>query len=464
MIRDATKRLYPWVPAMVQDGLLSAYFVAKARRLHGAAFRRRLAALTESEHFDAAGLAGGQALALAAMLEAAAHAPYYRRLFAERGLDPRALRTPADLALLPLLEKESVRRAGDQFVDARLDRRLLLSARTSGTTGTPLQIYFTPEFEAAEEAFLARQWLWANCPLAARRVKLREDVVVVGEHPRRPYRWNLALRELRTSSFHLSPDTVAAYVAAIRRFRPLALVGWPSTAGTLATLMHEQGLECRIPFVFTSSENLSRSRRELLARAFGAQVFDHYGLTEGVVAIQQCERGSYHIIPEYGIVELLPVAGDHSGELREIVATGLLNRAMPLLRYRTGDHVRVKAGARCDCARAFPVVEEIVGRDCDLLMAASGARVPAADIALANLEGVRESQIVQEEDGRISVQLVPGVDYLEAMSERVRREVRFLVGELPIEVKLTSAIPREASGKFRSVISRCRPRPGRSPS
>ena len=82
--------------------------------------------------------------------------------------------------------------------------------------------------------------------------------------------------------------------------------------------------------IVTTAETLLAFQRETIERAFSCPVTDQYGCTEMALFISQCEHGSYHVHPEYGIVEVLderdrPVA---PGEEGEVVCTGFVNRAM----------------------------------------------------------------------------------------------------------------------------------------
>jgi phenylacetate-CoA ligase len=453
-LRTVGKSLYPHLPAVMQSALLSGYFFAKTRRLYGSAFQQQLETLRESERFDTDRLIALQSAALRRVVDAAAHTRYYSRLFRRLGIDPAHIREPADLRRVPFLEKETVRQAPDDFVDQRLDPRHLISASTSGSTGTPLRLVLAPEFEALEEAFLARQWGWVSFPIDARRVKLRGDLIAAVARPTMtPWRHNLANHELRMSSYHLSPQTAGAYVERIRRFRPGALIAYPSSAAILAAMVQEQGLACDIPPVFTSSETLAPAQRRVIRDALHARVVDHYGLTESVAAIQECERGSYHVISEYGIVEFEPLSANGGGPMHEIVATGLVNRAMPLLRYRTGDRARLSNAGSCSCGRAFPVVAEILGRADDTLRAASGALVGRLDHAFKGLDGILEAQIVQAADRQICVRVVPGRAYGDAVATTLRRHLQERLGDLPIEIERVSQIPRGSNGKFRAVVS-----------
>src|SRR5439155_1254716 len=370
------------------------------------------------------------------IVEAAGHTPYYRKLFADRGIEISRLRGPEDLAQIPILDKETVRQNPERFVDERLDLRRLYTSLTSGSSGTPIRVFQTQTFEPIEEAFLARQWRWAGFSPTDRRVKIRGDLLLPASmDSARPWRRNLASRELRMSAYHLSPTTVQAYVDRIRGFRPRAIIAYPSSVSSLAALARDAVPRLQVPLVFTSSETLSPAQRGLIEDAFGARVFDHYGMTEGAVAIQECERGTYHVIPEYGVTELLPVGDDASGELREVVSTGLINRAMPLLRYRTGDIVRIKQDdGRCACGRHFTAVREILGRQEDIVQAASGAWVGRLNFVFGGLSGVVEAQIEQEANHDIVVRVVRGAGYGRKTEEEIRRNLLDRVGNLKVSI------------------------------
>ena len=92
--------------------------------------------------------------------------------------------------------------------------------------------------------------------------------------------------------------------------------------------------------------------RERIEAAWGARVFDHYGLSEvGPIAFEPLARPRTMRVEERSfIVEVLDPAGDREvgeGEVGEVVVTNLGRPAAPVIRYRTGDLVRpVRHGGR----------------------------------------------------------------------------------------------------------------------
>lgn len=448
------KSLYQLLPSPAQELLLSSYFLLKRRRVRNATFSTKLAELRESERADARRIEALQGSLLERILTAAATTPHYRRLFADLRADPQDFATPERLRALPILDKDTVRLRPSDFVAAGAECSGATIAYTSGSTGSPLRVVLSPEYEAIEEAFVARQWAWAGIRDGSRRVRLRGDLVVpASTTSMHPWRRNLADNELRMSSYHLSRSTARRYIDRINRFRPDALIAYPSSANLLARFVEELGVRCPIPCVFTSSETLTTPQRAAIEQHLESTVYDHYGCTEAAVAISQCELGSYHVLPEYGVTELVLVADEPSGDVYDVVSTGLVNTAMPLLRYRTGDRVRVSANRTCRCERPFPVIDEILGRDDDFVLTPRGDWVGRLDHVYKGLIGITESQIRQEFNDRVRVLVVPGPGYDNAIEAQLVANLRSRLANMDVTVERVAAVPRGANGKFRAVVS-----------
>ncbi len=452
-MRELGKKLYDHLHPSAQEALLSGYFFVKRRRVRNATFRKCLHDLRQNETADAATLRHRQSERLAVVLNAALQTPHYSELFRRLGIGPADFRDPDCLKRLPILTKDVVQRDPDAFVNPSACQGGSSVAYTSGSTGSPLRVTLAPDFESREEAFVARQWAWAGLRDNDRRVRLRGDLVVrATEESASPWRRNVSDHELRMSSYHLSRETARAYVDRINHFRPQALIAYPSSANLLASFVQVLGLECRIPRIFTSSETLTFTQRETIERYLQGTVFDHYGCTEASVAIQQCERGTYHVVPEYGVTEFLPVEGTEA-DTYDVVSTGLLNTAMPLLRYQTGDRVRIASENPCACGRAFRTIDAILGRDDDVVVTPRGDHVGRLDHVYKGLVGIIESQIRQESHDGLRVLVVPAATYDDACETELVANLRSRVGDMRIAVERVAAIPRGANGKFRSVVS-----------
>jgi phenylacetate-CoA ligase len=422
----------------------------------GRAFHELLRELESHERWSREQLDVWQEARLRELLtECASNVPYYQRLFRELGIDPLRMPPRDCLAAIPPLEKSQVREHPEQFLNQRVARWRLRKAHTSGTTGTPLVCWRDLYSINYEHAMIWRQWRWAGFSFADRRVTLRGELVVPTSRTVPPF-WiyDAAEKRLVMSSYHIAPSTFRYYVDAIAEFRPAALEGYPSAVALMAQAFEELG---RAPFplkaVFTSSETVLDSQRELIERVFRCPIFDLYGNTERTAAITSCEHGSSHILSDYAVVELLPLpSGEH-----EIVGTALFNKAFPLLRYRSGD-VAEPGDSHCPCGRPFPTVKRIVGRVEGYVWTPEGRAIGRLDHIFKGTKHIRESQIVQEALNRVVIRIVPAEGFTAEDEKLVLANARERLGPtMHIEVKRVEKIERTPQGKFLAVVSKIRP-------
>ncbi len=103
--------------------------------------------------------------------------------------------------------------------------------------------------------------------------------------------------------------------------------------------------------------------------AWGARCYDHAGATEmGAWGFECQAQAGLHVNEGEFICEVIdPQTGAAAAE-GELVLTNLGRTGMPLLRYRTGDRVRV-AEAPCECGRSFlRFAGGVIGRIDDVMI------------------------------------------------------------------------------------------------
>jgi phenylacetate-CoA ligase len=373
--------------------------------------------------------------------------------------EPRDLRTLDDLRLLPVTEKQPVRARPEDYALSPAHRPPhTFTLATSGTTGTPLRVFTDRESRAHHYAFFDRLRHWFEVGPDDWRATFYGRVIQRADQAQPPFwRVDSAQKNVLFSSYHLSKASVSAYAAELRRRNPRAIYGYPSSLASLAVLAEQEGVGLSRPaFVMTTAETLLAHQRRAIERGFACRVADQYGSTEMTHFVSQCEEGEYHVHPEHGIVEVLDAAGHplSQGETGELVVTGLVNRTMPLIRYRTGD-VGALASSGCRCGRAFPVLANLEGRMDDVIVTPDGRRVGRLDPVLKGEFDVREAQFEQADDRTLVVRIVPGPSLGPAQLARLKHEIQQRTGtEMEVRLDLVGSIPKGPNGKFRAVISK----------
>jgi phenylacetate-CoA ligase len=399
---------------------------------------------------------------LAALLERAARTvPFYRRAWAERRR--RGDRAPVDrLESWPLLTKDTLRENPEAFLADGAVASRLYPEQTSGTSGKPLRLWRGRQ--AVREWFAlfeARARRWHGVSRADRWAMLGGQLVVPVGARRPPYWvWNAGLRQLYMSSYHLSAATIPDYLDAMRRHGVTYVLGYASSMTTVAQMALEQGL--RLPALrvaISNAEPLFEAQRARISEAFGCPVRDTYGMAEMVCGASECAAGSLHLWPEAGVLEVLRDGVDaaaDAGAPGRLVATGLLNPDMPLVRYELGDRgALATSGNACACGRTLPRLEAIEGRADDVVVTPEGRRVGRLDPVFKADLRIREAQIIQESSDGVRVLVVPAPGFGEDDVRRVRQGLLLRLGDsVAVTIETVAEIPRGPSGKFRAVVSR----------
>lgn len=385
------------------------------------------------------------------------YVPYYQKLMKEKRFTSDDIRSLEDIKLFPILSKQDVLEAGDAILSSIKPKCLLREAHTGGTTGVPLSVYRSLFSIGNEHAFARRQWDWAGIGFADRCGYFRGSIIGNSDSGKEAlYRYDPIMKELHMSSYHLSPEQVMTYLEAIKKYRVSALAGYPSAMVFLARTCIARNKTLPLKAVFTSSEALTATMRKEIYKAFGCPVYDYYGSAERVCYIFTCEHGSYHIQPEYGYTELLPL-DDSNSEYSKIVSTGFWTTAMPLIRYDTGDLVIASSGS-CKCGREFDVVESIVGREGDVIISPSGEKFGVTIMihllyVVCGASNVLETQFIQDAPGHITVEYVPEEKFSDEDFSRAQKQfIEKMPKTFKIDFKRVKAVERTLSGKVRPVV------------
>ena len=446
--------LYRLSPIWAQEAFISLRAWSRARLREGRTFDRMRTEVDASQWFDREAAEYYRMAMLSRVLQHAYHhcAPYRERFHAA-GLGPDDIRSESDLAQFPLLDKSQVRAAGRSLVSSAACWPIF-EGTTSGTTGSPLKIFQDLRAINRENAFIQRQLAWAGLTPKGRRAWLRGDMVAPVDQKDSPY-WRLSRAEnmLMLSSYHLSERNALDYLESLARFDPLVIQAYPSSIGFLANWLEATARSyggASLRGIVTSSESLSDTQRAVIEKGFGCRVFDWYGQFERVASIGTCEYGTYHVNSDYSLSEFLPV-GDG---LYEVVGTGFNNLTMPLIRYRTGDFVRLAdPDESCRCGRSFPIVRAIHGRADDVVKLPDGRHIGRLDHIFKGVNGVIEAQIRQEALDRIDILVVPGAGYSPTEEGQLVTNARERIGnDITIAVRTVGNVPRTRNGKFRGVV------------
>ena len=387
---------------------------------------------------------------------------YYRQRFDEVQIDPRGLRYPDDIDRIPLLTKTDIRQHRDLLISNGYEKRGLMEARTGGSTGKSVYVYFTEDCSEWRNACARRHDRWSGWEVG-------EPKAYVWGNPKYP----TGLKN-RLKTFLLSPvlylDTMAITIDSVRKFArdwrkvgPTLLFGHAHSLYVLAKAVMEHGIdEIKPRAIISSSMTLLPHERILIERAFGLKVFDRYGCEEVGLIASECEvHEGLHINADNLYVEYLNADGcrSTSGQYGKLIVTDLTNRAMPFIRYQIEDMAVPHDGA-CPCGRTLPLMKEVSGRIADFLVRRDGARVAGISLienTLTRYPGIEQMQIVQHDLDRMTLNIVRDGSFGEDVVRCLETSLCDMFGsKLDITFSFVKEIPPEPNGKYRFSICRIR--------
>lgn len=191
----------------------------------------------------------------------------------------------------------------------------------------------------------------------------------------------------------VSSGNTARHLLLLQDFRPAALCGTPSFVLHIAESLVAEGGDPRalgLRYGMFGAEPWSEGVRAALEQALGCPAFDIYGLSEiiGPGVAGECEaKAGLHVQDDHFLPEVIdPASGEPlpPGREGELVLTTLTKRAMPLVRYRTGD-ITTLVDEPCRCGRTSVRMARIKGRSDDMLVV-KGVNLYPSEVERALLE------------------------------------------------------------------------------
>jgi len=386
------------------------------------------------------------------LAHAGATVPYYRELFARIGFAPEGLRSTADLAAIPALDRDTLI---DRFDDLRSQRppSPVACRVTGGSTGRRVRFLVDERDTAMRSAHIARNLRWLGWDLGDRIAYVWGSDIDSKEH--RGAR--AALRDavagvLWIDAFTLSRDALDGILDRLEEHDPAVVVAYPASLHLLARRALDAGRTLTLRGIQTSAEMLAPRVREDLERAFGCRVMDRYGCREAGIIAHECDRGGLHVNAEAVVMECPGSA---------VTVTTLDNYAMPLIRYRNED-AGTMSGQVCPCGRGLPLAAGIQGRLSDVIVAPGGRLIHGEFFThlFYDAPGVRSFQVRQSLPGELRIACVADAEFTPAVMARLESRIHEH-GDPAFRVlwERVDSIPAGPSGKFRFTISEIAPKP-----
>ncbi|NPV62573.1 MAG: phenylacetate--CoA ligase [Methanotrichaceae archaeon] len=345
--------------------------------------------------------------------------PIYRKLFDDHGVAPEDIRSLEDVKRLPMTNKEILRESYPLGLCCVPRKEVKEMHMSSGSTGTPVIMPYTP----------ADLEQWAECMARCYHMAGGREGDAVQITPlfglfNGGFGMYHGARAAGLFVIPAGPGNTQRQVRLAKDLNTRILTGVVSYGIRIIEVMEEMGetlpdLEIGI----FGAESFSESMKKRVSEGLGVEVFDIYGMTEtgGVGTLgQDCSaHDGLHVWEDHYLLEVIdPKTGEtvEDGETGELVVTALTREALPVIRFRTADLTRVLSRDKCECGRTHLRIAPITGRIDDMIIVKGVNFFPKqVEQTLMGIPGVGSNYqiIVEEIDGvkdvRVNVEAEPGV-------------------------------------------------------
>jgi len=362
------------------------------------------------------------------------------------------------LERLPVVNKDVIRRQQHKFLSSTYNKNQLITMRTSGSTGMPFVSYQDLAKKCRVHGEVIYYSEKAGYAVGKNLVYLR----ALTEHNRKSRLKQWLQNQTLIDITNLTDNKIEEVFSALRRVTKSGsmLLSYASTFDVICDYFRRNGHAIaegtNITGIVSSSEMLFDTTRESIEKAFSCRVFSRYSNQENGIIGQDDSENNVFILNEANyFVEILDFDADvpvPNGTVGRIVLTDLYNKAMPLIRYDTGDigcltYVN-RNGTRKKAISSF------AGRKMDIIYDTSGGRISA--YAIANhfwaFPEIRQYQFIQETPVQYRIKLNLR-DRFKREQEMTNMLKEFLGKDAVLIFERVDEIPALSSGKRKYVVN-----------
>lgn len=366
---------------------------------------------------------------------------FYKTLFNRCSVTPEDIKTKEDLKKLEPTKKTDLQEKFTDMVATGYSEENCRVLYTAGSTAVPAKILHDPY---ATDYFVAASMV---------------EFLDTGYRPwekicytkRTTWRSHLLQKIGLLRAYHINstlPEEEQADI--LRKVNPSLIASYPTLFYSIAKMVAAQGYILRPKAVIIGGEMLAPYVRSFIEEVFNTQIFETYATIEFSTVARECSHGNWHINSTQSVVEF---------DKGKILVTGLINKAVPLIRYEIGDVGHPKEGV-CPCGRGHPMMEILEGRSGDIFILPDGREVPpirvwGVRLLLDTTLAAKRYQIIQEDYKTFILRIVPTEQFTREVEQKAKEElVKNLGYPVTVEVERVDEIPLIDDRKLRVNISR----------
>ncbi|QVK20613.1 phenylacetate--CoA ligase family protein [Mycoplasmatota bacterium] len=359
----------------------------------------------------------------------------------------------------PIINKNIIRDNQDDFISSNFDKSKLITMFTSGSTGTPFVCFQNKDKRKRVIAEIIYYSEKVGFKIGKNLINLR--TITPKNNKSRLVQWvqNISLQNVGEYDKESIGDIIAD-IEKKSRYGSM-LIGYASVYDALRDYFHKYGTSVannsNIYGIVSGALMLVDETRESMINAFNCPCVSRYSNQEnGIIGQDDVENNCFIINEANYIVEIFDMDKDallEDGQAGRIVITDLFNKAMPMIRYDTGD-----IGAITYVERNGVMKRAIVsfgGRKIDSVYDIHGARISPhliSSLLWFFSKSIIQYQFIQVSEYEYEVNLT--IDATLSNLDELKDKLLGLVGiDAILNINIVKEIPILSSGKRRYIVN-----------
>ena len=282
-------------------------------------------------------------------LWASENSRFYKKKFSE--IDLNRIKNFQDFETLPITTQEELHHYNFDFL--AVEKNQIQHIFTSGgTKAKPKYIFYDKQSWLNYLQHAVKRWEYVGIPknTVIGLMSNMDGLSISGPTNQRAYEL------MGKTCCAIGTSTPPPYIAKLIQDLEINFIN--STTATMVALtskLKEQGINPKkfgVKKICVGGEVLTEQNKKYLQENWGAEIFNKFGATETGLFGGECKKHcGTHVIDEMVYCELVdPKTKKPTKREGELIVTTLLNKAMPLIRYSTGDIAKLTR-KKCGCGR-----------------------------------------------------------------------------------------------------------------
>lgn len=376
--------------------------------------------------------------------------PYYRNIVKECEENPYEW-----IKHFPIMKKKDIKENIDTLLS--MPKETLIKSETSGSSGERGLVYKSKREISIGRALILLIWEWAGFypgkPILQTGITVNRGFVKKMK--------DILLRTRYTIAFGLSDKELLPILQKQRGKENFHIAGYASSLYVLSEICLRAGIEnVKFDKAISLGDKMFPHYRNAIKTAFGCDVVDTYGISEGIVIAAQKDLDYYYILSPHVYLELVDDEGRlvPDGELGHVIVTSLDAYAMPLIRYYTGDLAVKLPRSKYPKRREFkfPLLEKVIGRDTDIVKTVSGKYMIVHFFTgiFEFISEIRQFRVIQRDLNCMEIEYIPAENFREQVLKEIEQTIwNFLKEPFEIHWIRVDYISPTASGKPQIIQS-----------